>query len=123
MPVDVALPEVFDILLEASLPDTLSSDEGKLGKSNCCATTEMLSQLAIHKFGESLPENENGEAGSDCVTCHICLDDFEHGDDLRTLPCCHSFHMRCVDVWLTEKSSCCPVCRSDCGAAGSASSP
>ncbi|KAG6869114.1 hypothetical protein C0993_001679 [Termitomyces sp. T159_Od127] len=46
-------------------------------------------------------------------TCPICITDFEEGDDLRLLPCegKHRFHKTCVDPWLLELSSSCPICR------------
>lgn len=46
-------------------------------------------------------------------TCPICIVDFEEGDDLRVLPCegKHRFHQACVDPWLLELSSSCPLCR------------
>lgn len=46
-------------------------------------------------------------------TCPICIVDFEEGDDLRLLPCegKHRFHQVCVDPWLLELSSSCPICR------------
>jgi hypothetical protein len=46
-------------------------------------------------------------------TCPICIVDFEDGDDLRQLPCegHHRFHQECVDPWLLELSSSCPICR------------
>lgn len=46
-------------------------------------------------------------------TCPICIVDFEVGDDLRVLPCPgkHRFHQECVDPWLLELSSSCPICR------------
>ncbi|OSD07120.1 hypothetical protein PYCCODRAFT_1442528 [Trametes coccinea BRFM310] len=48
-------------------------------------------------------------------TCPICIVDFEEGDDLRVLPCegHHRFHRDCVDQWLLELSSSCPICRQD----------
>ncbi|KAL6310400.1 hypothetical protein BKA93DRAFT_721934 [Sparassis latifolia] len=48
-------------------------------------------------------------------TCPICIVDFEDGDDLRVLPCegHHRFHRECVDQWLLELSSSCPICRQD----------
>jgi len=48
-------------------------------------------------------------------TCPICIVDFEEGDDLRVLPCegKHRFHRDCVDQWLLELSSSCPICRQD----------
>lgn len=51
------------------------------------------------------------EAGQDtCGSCNICLTDFEDGENLRTLPCFHSFHCECIDNWLS-RSPICPVCR------------
>ncbi|KAI0315222.1 hypothetical protein OF83DRAFT_1062507 [Amylostereum chailletii] len=46
-------------------------------------------------------------------TCPICIVDFEEGDDLRVLPCegHHRFHQSCVDPWLLELSTSCPICR------------
>jgi len=48
-------------------------------------------------------------------TCPICIIDFEHGDDLRVLPCegKHRFHQHCVDPWLLQLSTSCPICRAD----------
>jgi hypothetical protein len=46
-------------------------------------------------------------------TCPICIVDFEEGDDIRVLPCegKHRFHPECVDQWLLQLSSSCPICR------------
>lgn len=48
-------------------------------------------------------------------TCPICIVDFEEGDDVRVLPCegKHAFHQSCVDPWLLELSTSCPICRQD----------
>lgn len=46
--------------------------------------------------------------------CGVCLLDFEAGDELRTLlPCGHRFHKECIDHWLLEASTCCPVDKRD----------
>jgi E3 ubiquitin-protein ligase SDIR1 len=44
--------------------------------------------------------------------CTICLEDFQHGNKVRTLPCLHSFHSHCVEEWL-DKSRVCPNCQFD----------
>jgi E3 ubiquitin-protein ligase ATL10/75/76/77/78 len=45
------------------------------------------------------------------IECMICLSEFTKGEKLRILPKCnHGFHVRCVDKWLKEHSSC-PKCR------------
>lgn len=53
-------------------------------------------------------------ASADCTNCQICMEDFEEGDELRTLPCFHLFHARCVDQWL-KVNSICPTCRHKIG--------
>ncbi|XBH88348.1 hypothetical protein VPH35_075638 [Triticum aestivum] len=42
--------------------------------------------------------------------CAVCLDDFKDGDELRSMPCSHSFHQRCIFRWL-QVSRLCPYCR------------
>ncbi|XP_047949434.1 RING-H2 finger protein ATL7-like [Salvia hispanica] len=43
--------------------------------------------------------------------CSICLNDICGGDGCRKLPeCGHTFHSRCIDVWLQSHSTC-PLCR------------
>ena len=41
--------------------------------------------------------------------CDICLDRYRAGDTIRTIPCFHSFHTGCIDVWLGQRAAC-PVC-------------
>ncbi|XP_062515400.1 RING finger protein 215-like isoform X2 [Corticium candelabrum] len=43
-------------------------------------------------------------------SCAICLDEYSFRQVLRTLPCKHSFHRNCVDVWLISKRTC-PLCK------------
>ncbi|ESO01034.1 hypothetical protein HELRODRAFT_153609, partial [Helobdella robusta] len=44
------------------------------------------------------------------TSCCICLDDFETGDFVWQLQCCHNFHSHCVYKWLREKRNRCPLC-------------
>ena len=50
-------------------------------------------------------------------TCAICLDDFvppsaeTEGTTVRELPCHHIFHPECVDTFLRDSSSLCPMCK------------
>jgi RING-like zinc finger len=41
--------------------------------------------------------------------CSICTEDFERGQDVRVLPCNHTFHPACIDPWLLNVSGTCPL--------------
>ena len=43
-------------------------------------------------------------------TCTICLRNFNVGERVKTLPCCHHFHCNCIDPWFETKLNC-PTCR------------
>ncbi|CAM9873746.1 unnamed protein product [Phaeothamnion confervicola] len=53
--------------------------------------------------------------------CGICLAEYEMGDPIRTLPCCHFYHQPCIDRWL-RRSGLCPFCKGS-AKTKSASSP
>jgi hypothetical protein len=44
--------------------------------------------------------------------CPICLEDFKSGiTPIRELPCGHIFHPECIDPFLSNNSSLCPMCK------------
>ena len=48
-----------------------------------------------------------GEVG----ICTICQDNLEDGEQLRAISKCqHSFHIKCIDKWLSKRAEC-PLCR------------
>ena len=87
-------PEISDADLPPARP--------RAGPSRSATTT-----MATMSAADPLPESIGRE------TCPICIVDFEDGDDVRVLPCegKHVFHQACVDPWLLELSSSCPICR------------
>ena len=44
-------------------------------------------------------------------TCAICVEEFKDKDITRVLPCNHFFHPDCIDPWLIDHSSMCPLCK------------
>lgn len=42
--------------------------------------------------------------------CPICLDALKRYQNIKTLPCIHKFHKKCVDNWLRHEMFC-PTCR------------
>ncbi|CAN6163185.1 unnamed protein product [Urochloa humidicola] len=51
-------------------------------------------------------EGEEAEEGE----CAVCLERYEAGDALRTMPCAHAYHEHCIFGWLAV-SRLCPLCR------------
>ncbi|KAL3638599.1 RING-H2 finger protein atl7 [Castilleja foliolosa] len=43
--------------------------------------------------------------------CSVCLGEYEAEDKLQQIPGCgHTFHMDCIDLWLSTRTTC-PLCR------------
>jgi len=55
---------------------------------------------------------EGQELPSAQTTCAVCMQDFEHSDELRSLHCSHYFHKECIDKWLAIGTNC-PVCKGE----------
>ncbi|KAI0762124.1 hypothetical protein BD413DRAFT_217414 [Trametes elegans] len=100
-----------------TLPHTPGADAEQEDPSKRASSSSQV-PLAVPR-----PPKPSGREGEKDVvpdaigreTCPICIVDFEEGDDLRVLPCQghHRFHQECVDPWLLELSSSCPLCRQD----------
>lgn len=41
--------------------------------------------------------------------CVICQEDHQAGETIKSLPCNHKFHSKCIDEWL-HRSGACPMC-------------
>lgn len=61
---------------------------------------------------EAKPNEPCGHLTFSQITCPICLDDYVVDvSSVRELPCRHIFHPDCVDNFLLQNSSLCPVCK------------
>lgn len=75
------------------------------------------------------PSDESSDNSITIERCAICLQDFEDGDDIITLPCSHFFHSHCIRQQIHaeqqyfkndrkekgEAMHSCPTCRYDLG--------
>ena len=65
----------------------------------------------IEKIIETLPTSIlKKKIENSSIQCIICMEDFNVGDKVSTLPCFHVFHSNCIDKWLLKTHSC-PICK------------
>ncbi|KAJ2825085.1 hypothetical protein IWW50_003013 [Coemansia erecta] len=69
------------------------------------APADVVNSLPVKTFYHS--KYRDGEPAE----CAICLEDFDDEDELRTLPCKHQYHVKCIDRWLTTRKKFCPICK------------
>nr|XP_043611537.1 RING-H2 finger protein ATL74-like [Erigeron canadensis] len=70
-----------------------------------------LEKRALKKIPVSVFKLRVSGVTSGTTECTICLGEFANGEKIRVLPeCNHEFHVKCVDKWLKEHTSC-PNCR------------
>ena len=87
-----------------------TQDSGILGKEVAATTTSPVVASSSRTPTQQQPQ-------LDQPTCAICLDDFvpattaAAGTIVRELPCRHIFHPECVDTFLRDNSSLCPMCK------------
>ncbi|KMZ72577.1 RING finger family protein [Zostera marina] len=64
---------------------------------------EVREMLPVVVFNESFLIRE--------TQCSVCLGDYKSDDRLKRIPPCgHTFHVECIDNWLTTNITC-PLCR------------
>ncbi|KAG5447884.1 RING finger protein 11 [Clonorchis sinensis] len=61
----------------------------------------LISTLPLFTFTEDKREK--------LTECIICMCEYEEGDELRYLPCLHTYHRTCIDDWLMRALTC-PSC-------------
>jgi len=68
-----------------------------------------------HTIGHTFhgASSTSGRGGNDeHLKCMVCMEEFRDGEALRSLPCLHRYHQRCIDQWLSRNPEC-PICKQD----------
>ncbi|KAF0687648.1 Aste57867_20632 [Aphanomyces stellatus] len=79
--------------------ETQYADTGKMGRMAASTIIELPSFVYSAKASTS----------DDLDRCAICLSEFVDDQELRVLPCFHTYHSWCIDKWLLTNCKC-PVC-------------
>lgn len=80
-----------------------SHSVGCSGDSSSCSAGSGEPKSHVH---------EQRKEDDDKVSCRICMEEYEHNVEIKTMKCFHMFHANCIDQWLLRKTSC-PLCCTD----------
>ncbi|GBN03826.1 Protein goliath [Araneus ventricosus] len=78
-----------------------------LSRRLCSAAKKALDKIPVKTV-----KSDDSEHDDEYECCAICIEPFQHGELIRSLPCKHCFHKICIDPWLLEQRSC-PMCKLD----------
>lgn len=98
------IPEIMLRLSFEELPVTVTFTNVTTADTND-TPRRLLNRQIINNFKKIII--------TDALDCHICLDHLLRGSCVKVLPCNHSFCIDCIEKWLSEYSSKCPVCNFD----------
>eukprot|EP01095_Lingulamoeba_sp_RSL-Kostka_P000838 TRINITY_DN110_c4_g1_i1.p1 TRINITY_DN110_c4_g1~~TRINITY_DN110_c4_g1_i1.p1 ORF type:complete len:190 (+),score=43.55 TRINITY_DN110_c4_g1_i1:47-616(+) len=70
----------------------------------------MKDQIEENAPEEEISEEKAEELKETNKACSICLEEFNKGEMIRTLPCNHIFHSTEIEAWLKIQNFC-PICK------------
>lgn len=108
----------LDVQSILSLPVTTYQKGVSAASSSSKARGDGWSWTIVEESESASDHGPTSSIQEEVDFCVICLDHFVDGDRLRVLPCDHSFHVGCIDRWLSGSQSfeeCytsgCPTCK------------
>jgi len=105
MGVDV---RTYDMMLDLQYRDITPEDYDTLRRLDTSVKPKTLSRSSLEKHAPRWRVIDDPGGFAEQKSCCICIECFVEGDSVRTLPCKHNFHAKCIDRWLLQCSDCCP---------------
>ena len=82
------------------------------GSSSKATPKSIVDSLPVRKItAEQLDQLKKQKDNEGLAKCMVCLVEYEVDESVRTMPCLHTFHKECIDKWLLERGSTCPICK------------
>ena len=65
-----------------------------------------FSESRNHRYGDKTDDDKRDPKNS----CSICIEEYQAGEEISSLPCLHMFHCHCINEWLRHCNTC-PICK------------
>ncbi|CAD7965627.1 unnamed protein product [Amoebophrya sp. A25] len=101
-----------DIQQTTSFTQSLYNGSQSAKKNQTDDLEALLRQTERDYVWNQLPRTPYIQGGSAPKECVLCLVDFESEDLVVRMPCLHTFHVACVEEWVTTNGTC-PTCSLD----------
>eukprot|EP01122_Echinamoeba_exundans_P009071 TRINITY_DN3123_c0_g1_i1.p1 TRINITY_DN3123_c0_g1~~TRINITY_DN3123_c0_g1_i1.p1 ORF type:complete len:371 (+),score=112.69 TRINITY_DN3123_c0_g1_i1:193-1305(+) len=93
-------------ILELTTRELTPEDYEMLLQLDSLVEKKTLSKKDVNRFKQCTL----AEAGPHDEPCVICFNTFAKGEKQTELPCTHKYHSSCIETWLTQSGTTCPLC-------------
>lgn len=98
---------------EEKCPEDLAEEGRALSMDSYNAKHRRKCNIVARSINSSIRSLSNASGQDNPTTCHICLLNYEVGEDVCWSPnedCVHAYHKECIVPWLMNNPTC-PECR------------
>jgi hypothetical protein len=93
----------YRLLHDLQTRELTAEDFAALSELDATVAPKTIPQEQIQTFSTRIIQEDSTES------CSICMNTYTQGEELRTLYCGHEFHSSCIDNWLLNCSTRCPI--------------
>lgn len=65
--------------------------------------------IAAPSKANAAQSGERSGLSHELFSCSVCVEHFSESDNVRILPCGHTYHQICIDPWLLDFAGTCPM--------------
>ncbi|KFZ17405.1 hypothetical protein V502_04609 [Pseudogymnoascus sp. VKM F-4520 (FW-2644)] len=97
-------------------PRAIHTEAAVIARANECKAETMVNnsgtpddKIRMTPEEDALRNGDQSGSRDEPASCSVCTEDFAEYENVRILPCGHIYHQRCIDPWLLDFGSTCPL--------------